>query len=126
MPKRGAIIITIMLVSIFVFLIIRAAMKPESFVWYPSFRAYDRQPYGAYVFFDQLENMFPGKKVKRFGQIDFEHYYSQVYDAELLYDDSDYNEETDESWTIEAFEKDQFHSVFFLCQVQGTINSSWN
>jgi hypothetical protein len=59
-------------------LIIQAALKPRPFNWNPSYSSYDKQPYGAYLIFRELKNLFPGKIVKRFGPDDFEEYYLYI------------------------------------------------
>jgi hypothetical protein len=75
MTKRIIVIISSVIVMIFLALIIQAALKPRPFNWNPSYSSYDKQPYGAYIIFSEIKNLFPGKKVKRFGPDDFKEYY---------------------------------------------------
>ena len=94
---------SILLVMVVSASIIHAALQPKPFDWLATYRAYDRQPYGSYLFFDQLENFFPGKKIKRLDAKDLSQYaeYDQVYsdfvysyDLDTLGEEEDYDYDT--------------------------------
>ena len=78
MTRRIILIITSALVLLLIYLVIRAIMQPRPFKWIPTYSSYDKQPYGGKIIFEQLENIFPGQKVKRFGSKDFSDYYFYI------------------------------------------------
>lgn len=75
MMKRVIVIVAASIVLIFVVLIVQAALKPRPFNWIQTYSSYDKQPYGASIIFNQLKEIFPGQKIKRFGRNDFSEYY---------------------------------------------------
>ncbi len=87
MTRRIILIIISALVLILMFLIVRAVMQPRPFQWEPTYSSYDKQPYGAEIIFEQLENIFPGQKIKRFGKKDFNYYYWYIEDNFEYYDE---------------------------------------
>jgi len=55
----------IILVSIFTLLVFFEYMAPKQPDWTPSFKRYDKIPYGSYVMFDLLPNIFPNSKIEK-------------------------------------------------------------
>ncbi len=84
--------------------IIHEALQPKPFRWDVSLKNYDRQPYGTFILFDQLNGFFPGKEVTQLDKSDFDIYQSMdqfiwqtddyVYeeDTVLYYEDLTYQE----------------------------------
>lgn len=98
MTKRIILIISSVIILIFFALIIQAALKPRPFNWNPSYSSYDKQPYGAYLIFRELKNLFPGKKVKRFGPDDFKEYYLYISNPAGIEPAFVYEEETEDEY----------------------------
>ena len=97
MIKRLVIIVAAAIVLIFLVMFVQNAMKPRPFQWMETYSSYDKQPYGGFVFFSQLKDVFPGKKIKRFGTNDFEQYYW------FIESDMDYSEEIAEDTVEDNF-----------------------
>lgn len=97
--KKGVMIIVGVIMLLLISSIVHEALQPKPFRWNPSIQSYDRQPYGAFVFFDELTNFFPGKMVEQLGKADLEIYqlsdqmswetagYLYDQDTVLYYDD---------------------------------------
>jgi hypothetical protein len=62
MKKNKHIII---LVGIFTLLVLFEYMAPKKPDWTPSFKRYDKIPFGSYVMFDLLPDIFPGSKIEK-------------------------------------------------------------
>ena len=96
MLKKIAIFISSLLAFIIFAAIIYSAVQPKPFSWYPSYSNYSKQPYGTYIFHEQLKNFFPGKKVRKIQDYDFSHYYyDELYDEDSVSENGDYYLVTD-------------------------------
>jgi hypothetical protein len=96
MLKKTAIIISSLLVLLVFTAIIYSATRPKPFSWYPFYSNYSKQPYGASVFFEQLDNFFPDKKVRKVKDYDFSpYYYDELYDIDSIDENGDYFSLTD-------------------------------
>jgi hypothetical protein len=96
MLKRIAIIISSLLVLSIFAAIIYTAMQPKPFSWHPSYSNYSKQPFGTYVFYEQLKNFFPGKKVRKIQDHDFSpYYYDELFDNDSLEENEAYAYYTD-------------------------------
>jgi len=62
MKKNKHIII---LISIFTLLVLFEFMAPKKPDWTPSFKRYDKIPFGSYIMFDLLADIFPGSKIEK-------------------------------------------------------------
>ena len=51
----------IFLAVIFVLYVVVEQYKPEPLVWIPTFAQKDKQPYGGYVLYEQLDDFFAAK-----------------------------------------------------------------
>jgi hypothetical protein len=90
MTRRIIIIIIAALLLLLFSVIIKSAIEPRPFSWYPSYSSALRQPYDTRVFFTQLRRFFPGQKVKRLGTDDFQDYYPYINEVsaypDLIFD----------------------------------------
>ena len=91
MLKKTAVVISLLLVLTILAAIIYSATKPKPFDWNPSFSNYSKQPYGTYVFYEQLKNFFPNKQVRRIQDNDFDwYYYDELFDTDSIDEDGVY------------------------------------
>ena len=96
MLKRIAIIISSLLALSIFAAIIYSAAQPKPFSWHPSYSNYSKQPYGTYVFYEQLKNFFPGNNVRKIQDYDLSMYYfDQLYDIDSLDENDAYVYYTD-------------------------------
>lgn len=67
-------------------MIIYNSAQPKPFRWNETYKKFDKHPYGAYVLGKQMDNFFPGHKVKSASSSIFDQYeFSGIY-----YDSADY------------------------------------
>ncbi len=91
MLKKLAIGIVVLIVLVFFASILYSAMQPRPYNWQPSYFKSSKQPYGTYVFHQQLKNLFPGFYVPRLTTEALEPYYLQeYYDVDSLDENEEY------------------------------------
>lgn len=114
MLKRTAIVISILLVLTIFTAIIYSAAQPKPFDWYPSFSNYSKQPYGTYVFYEQLDNFFPNQKVRKIQDYDFDwYYYDELFDTDSIDEDGVYYDIIDSTAFLTYFDEEtpQFNFI---------------
>ncbi len=90
--NRTAIFIIGGIVVLISILAIHNSAQPKPFRWQETYDRFDKHPYGAYVFGKQIDNFFPGNKVKSASSEIFDQYeYSGLYydTTSYLYDMED-------------------------------------
>lgn len=88
--KKAIVLIILVLGLAFLGLLAVEMAKPKPVNWdRASFQSFDKDPYGAYVLFNQLSNFFPGKTVKRLTNENLKIYYSDQQLFSDLYEDYD-------------------------------------
>lgn len=85
MPKSIKIYIFI-LVLIFIGVIVIDANRPKPVNWAPTYSVKDKIPYGLYVLDNEINNLFKGQKIEKFGVTPYE-----FLDPKYTYTDSTYN-----------------------------------
>jgi hypothetical protein len=59
---------------LFGFSFVHLALQPKSFSWHVDLRSYSKDPFGTFVFFEQLPSLFEPYKVKRLRSQDLDTY----------------------------------------------------
>ncbi len=96
--NRTALFIIGGIVVLISILAIHNSAQPKPFRWQETYDRFDKHPYGAYVFGKQIDNFFPGNKVKSASSEIFDQYeYSGIY-----YDTTSYLYDMDDE-TLEQF-----------------------
>ncbi|GAB6012382.1 DUF4350 domain-containing protein [Viscerimonas tarda] len=126
--KDKKLTIYILIISVlFIGLILVEANKKNPVDWTPTFINTDKNPYGTYIVFDLLKDVFPGKEITvsrlpvynelRYvdeDEVKIEDYYadeSEYVETQLEYE----QEDTDKT----------YHSYLFINQGFGTVPISW-
>ena len=99
MNKVVIFIVGLMVVVISI-LAIHGFVQPKPFKWMESYHPFDKQPYGSYVFYNQLDNLFPNKFVKQANSSIFD--YLGKYDYYFSVDSIDYTEDLSD-WYYNPF-----------------------
>lgn len=75
---RKILIGIIVLLGMFIALLFWSEQQRErQFKWDYNLNSFSKQPYGTKVFFGHLQDIFPGKKIKRIHKVNFNQYFSQ-------------------------------------------------
>ncbi len=107
MLKKVAIGIGVVIVLVFVASILYSALQPKPFDWFPNYNKNSKQPYGTYIFHQQLPNLFPGLYVPRLADDALTPYYlNEFYDTDSLGEDGDYVAVADSTINLHYLEED--------------------
>lgn len=77
MLKKSILVVGVLLAIMFGLSILHLAVQPKPFNWYVGLQNYSKEPFGTYVFFNQIDSLFPNHLVKRLRNEDLDNYYSE-------------------------------------------------
>lgn len=107
MDKRSKIILYA-LGAILIALFVVESSRPQPVNWRPSYTSGDKVPLGAYVLYDNLNELFPGSKISAVNQVpvDFLREHDEVIDANYLFiNDYLVFDETETKYLMEFVER---------------------